>query len=69
MRVADEVVVDLMTRACGVTWNEADRDSEILELDGVEIPIAGIDTLIKTKQTVRPHDAADREFLERVRRG
>ena len=68
IRVADEVVVDLMSKACGVTWEEAERDSEVLELDGVEIPIAGIETLIRTKQTVRPHDAADREFLEQLRR-
>ena len=68
IRVADEVVVDLMAKACGVTWQDAAVDSEILELDGVEIPIAGIATLIKTKQTVRPHDAADREFLERLLR-
>ena len=61
IRVADEVVVDLMTKACGVTWSEAEIDAEILELDGVEIPIASIETLIRTKQTVRPHDAADRE--------
>lgn len=67
IRVADEVVVDLMAKACGVTWEDAARDSEVLELDGVEIPIAGIETLIRTKQTVRPHDAADREFLERLR--
>jgi hypothetical protein len=67
IRVADEVVVDLMAKACGVTWADAERDSEVLELDGVEIPIAGIQTLIRTKQTVRPHDAADIEFLERLR--
>ncbi len=29
--------------------------------------IVGIDTLIGTKLTVRPHDAADREYLERLR--
>ncbi len=68
VRVADEVVVDLMAKACGITWEEAASDSEILELDGVEIPIVGIDTLIRTKLTVRPHDAADREYLERLRR-
>ena len=66
IRVADEVVVDLMTKACGVTWSEAEADSEILELDGVEIPIASIETLIRTKQTVRPHDAADREYLKHL---
>lgn len=68
IRVADEIVVDLMAKACGVTWEDAIGDSEILELDGVEIPIASLETLIRTKQTVRPHDAADREFLERLRR-
>ena len=68
IRVADEVVVDLMTKACGVTWSDAWRDSEILELDGVDIPIASIETLIRTKRTVRPHDAADREFLEQLLR-
>jgi hypothetical protein len=67
VRVADEIVVDLMAKACGVTWEEASRDSEILELDGVEIPLVGIATLIRTKLTVRPHDAADREYLERLR--
>lgn len=68
IRVADEVVVDLLSKACGVTWREAARESEVLELDGVEIPIAGIEMLIRTKQTVRPHDAADREFLEHLLR-
>lgn len=68
IRVADEVVVGLMVKACGVTWQDAAQDSDILDLDGVEIRIAGIQTLIRTKQTVRPHDAADREFLERLLR-
>ena len=68
VRVADEVVVDLMAKACGITWEEAARDSQILELEGVEIPIVGIDTLIRTKLTARPHDAADREYLEHLRR-
>jgi hypothetical protein len=68
IRVADEVVVDLLSKACGVTWEEAERDSEILEMDGVEIPLASIETLMKTKQTVRAHDAADREFLKGIRR-
>ena len=33
IRVADEIVIDLMSKACGVTWEEAESDSEILELD------------------------------------
>jgi hypothetical protein len=68
IRIADEVVVDLLSKACGVTWEEAALQSEVLELDGVEIPVAGIEILIKTKRTVRPHDAADREYLEHLLR-
>jgi len=56
------------TRVMGARkFREAASDSEILELDGVGIPIAGIDTLIRTKLTVRPDDAADRQYLERLR--
>jgi hypothetical protein len=64
VRVADEVLVDLLGRACGVAYEEAARDAEIVELDGVPIPIASKRTLIRTKDTVRPSDRADREFLE-----
>jgi hypothetical protein len=31
---------------------------------GVPIPVASPRTLIRTKNTVRPSDAADRQFLE-----
>jgi hypothetical protein len=74
VRVADEVVVALMGRACGVSYAEAARDAETLERDGVRIPVASPSTLIRTKETRRPQDAIDRAFLEgvlreRVRRG
>jgi predicted nucleotidyltransferase len=64
VRVADEVVVDLMARACGVDYAEAARDQEEIEIGGVSIPIAGLATLIRTKDTMRPSDAADRRYLE-----
>jgi hypothetical protein len=68
VRVADEVVVDLMGRACGVSYAEAARDAETLERDGVRIPVASPSTLIRTKETRRPQDAIDRAFLEGVLR-
>ncbi len=68
VRVADEVLVDLLGRACGISYGEAAGDSEIFELDGVEIPIASKRTLIRTKDTVRPSDQADRQFLEALLR-
>lgn len=63
VRVADEVIVDLLARACGVDYEDAAKDKELVEIDGVEIPIASKRTLVRTKDTVRPTDAADKQFL------
>lgn len=68
VRVADEVVVDLMGRACGVGYEEAARDLELLERQGVSIPVASPRTLIRLKDTPRPQDALDRAYLEGVLR-
>jgi hypothetical protein len=68
VRVADEVVVDLMGRACGLSYSEAAVDAETLERDGVAIRVASPRTLIRLKDTPRPQDAMDRAFLEGVLR-
>ena len=68
VRVADEVVVDLMGHACGLSYADAARDADTLERDGVRIPVASPATLIRTKDTHRPQDAIDRAFLEGVLR-
>jgi nucleotidyltransferase AbiEii toxin of type IV toxin-antitoxin system len=66
VRVADEVMVDLMGRACGLAYADVARDMEWLELSGVRVPVASPATLIRTKDTPRPQDAVDRGFLEGV---
>jgi hypothetical protein len=38
VRVADEVMVDLLGQACGIGYAEAARDSEIVEIEGVPVP-------------------------------
>jgi hypothetical protein len=68
VRVADEIVVDLMGRACGVDYEEAAADEEVVERAGVRIPVASPRTLIRLKNTPRPQDALDRAFLEVVLR-
>ena len=64
VRVADEVVVDLLAAACGVEYEEARRDAISLDFAGVPIPVASPRTLLRTKNTIRPSDAADRQFLQ-----
>ena len=66
VRVADEVVIDLMARACGIDYHEAALDAERLPLGTVEVPVASSATLIRTKDTFRPSDAVDRNFLQAV---
>lgn len=68
VRVADEVVVDLMARACGIEYEEATRDVTRMTIADVVIPVASPATLIRTKDTVRPSDAADRRYLEELLR-
>lgn len=64
VRIADEIVVDLLNNACGVDYSRAaDGGIEIKVVDGVEIPVCSKELLIETKQTVRPSDAADVQFL------
>jgi len=69
VRVADEVLVDLLAAACGVTWSEAQSSAVRMDLEGTPVIVADIETLIRTKKTVRPSDAADRAWLESLREG
>jgi hypothetical protein len=67
VRVADEVLVDLLAAACGVTWSEASASALRMDLEGTPVIVADVETLIRTKRTVRPSDAADRAWLEALR--
>ncbi len=63
VRVADEVIVDLLAQACGVTYQDAAADAEEVEVGAAQIPVASKQTLIRTKQTIRPSDHGDCEYL------
>ncbi len=64
VRVADEIVVDLMAEACGISYEEAIRSgTEIRRLEDVEVPLASKELLIRMKETIRDSDRADIRFL------
>jgi hypothetical protein len=64
VRIADEIVVDLLKAACGIDYARAsDGGIEIRTVGGVPIALGRKELLIETKQTVRPSDAADVQFL------
>jgi hypothetical protein len=66
VRVADEFVVDLMKAACGIAFEEASREVEVVDIDGVPIPFASPELLLRMKDTYREKDKLDRAFLEQL---
>ena len=66
VRVNDDITVDLMTEAGGVRYEEAKSGIEIEVMDGVPIPFAGADLMLKMKQSRREKDSTDRSFLEQL---
>jgi hypothetical protein len=64
IRVADEILVDLMRTAGGIDYAEAAKDVVVREVDGVPIPFASPRLLWRMKAvTHREKDAADLVFL------
>lgn len=66
VRVADEILVDLMKSGCGVDYAEAAKDAETRDVNGVRIPFASPKTLWRMKQTHREKDIPDRLFLRKL---
>jgi len=66
VRVADEVVVDLMGSACGIDFASAVDEIDWREIEGIRIPFASPELLLKTKQTVREKDEIDKLYLKRL---
>ena len=64
IRVADEILVDLMRSAGGIEYAEAAKDVVVREIQGVPIPFASPRLLWRMKViTHREKDAADLVFL------
>ena len=69
VKIADEVEVDVSTRAWKVAYDEAAPHAERVTIEGVEIIYADLPTLIASKETYRDQDRVDvvrlRELLRR----
>lgn len=66
--IGDDPQVDIFTVAWSVKYDGARSGSSTVTVEGVDIPLIGIEDLIETKRTGRPLDAADIEALEEIRR-
>ena len=66
VRVADEIVVDLMKLACGINYEEASKSILRVKIQDTLIPFASPELLLRLKNTVREKDKIDRQFLEQL---
>ncbi len=66
VRVNDDITVDLMTEACGVRYEDSTSGIETEVIDGVTIPFAGAELMLRMKQSPRERDSIDRDFLQQL---
>jgi hypothetical protein len=69
IRVADELIVDLLFAANGETYGTMQPFAREIVVDGVRIRVLSIDGLLRTKTSVREKDILDRRMLERIKNG
>ena len=63
VKIADEIEVDVSTRAWRVSYQDAIPTSLKTVIEGVEIPYLDMQTLIKSKSTKREQDKVDIQRL------
>jgi len=60
--------IDIITKIDGVTYEEADEDKIIVEIEGLKIPVISLDKLIKNKMsTGREKDELDIKTLRKMK--
>jgi hypothetical protein len=64
VRVFDEFVVDVMPRACGLSYDELLPFIGRIEQDGHGVNVLDLEGLLLTKQGAREKDIADRQQIE-----
>ena len=68
IRVADEILVDLLFSANGQSYEALQPHIQIVELDGVPVRVIDIAGLLKTKTDFREKDILDRQVLTKIQR-
>ena len=66
IRVADDLLVDLLFAANGETYKSVQPYIRQLVIEGTPVKVLNIDGLIKTKTDFREKDVLDKRVLERI---
>ncbi len=67
IRVADDLLVDLLFSANGETYESVQPYVRELTIEGTPVKVLNIDGLIKTKTDYREKDLLDKQVLARIR--
>jgi hypothetical protein len=66
IRVADDLLVDLLFSANGETYDSVQAHVRELMIEGTPVKVLNIDGLIKTKTDYREKDVLDKQVLSRI---
>lgn len=66
IRIADELLIDLLFAANGETYDSLQAHVRTLNVDGVDIRTLDIEGLLKTKTDYRDKDLIDRKALSQI---
>jgi hypothetical protein len=64
--LADAFLVDVMLNAFGETYDMRKQFAVTVDLKGIPVRTLSLEGLLRTKQTVRDKDVADRHILEQA---
>lgn len=67
IRVADELLIDLLFSANGETYDSAQPWVREIEIEGTPVRVLNIDGLLKTKTDYREKDLLDKRALTRIK--
>jgi predicted nucleotidyltransferase len=63
----EPIRIDIITRIAGLNFEEAMNNVNIMEIDGLQVPVISIEDLIKNKKASgRFQDLADAKVLEKI---
>jgi hypothetical protein len=67
IRVADELLIDLLFAANGETFDSLQTHIKTLRIEGINIQTLDIDGLLKTKTDYREKDVLDKQALRKLK--
>lgn len=68
VKILDEPELDVSITAWSLTYEQSQSDHKHVILDSVSLPILGIDSLIKSKMTMREQDQWDVKVLSEIKK-